>query len=170
MLAIHWWRFSGIHCKSRTKSTRSATSIIVDHACSCASTQARWTLRKPVYINDSTDGLSLGPDLTARGEYFIRRSAMRRQPGRTAATSECSRTLSSGLGEGHRRMANAVAFQVWVRITDTGAFAVQTEVGRHRKSARPSVTELGKDTDRSGLRLLAGFRGKGDVPESCFVI
>ena len=71
--AIHWWRFSGIRCNSRTKSTRSVTSTIVDHTCSCASTKARWTLARPVCINDSMAGLSHGPDSTARDEYSIRR-------------------------------------------------------------------------------------------------
>lgn len=65
--------FLGIRCKSRTRSTKSATSTIVVHACSCASTQARWTLARPAYINDSMVGLSPGPDSMARDEYFIRR-------------------------------------------------------------------------------------------------
>src|SRR6266480_6791460 len=89
-----------IFCKSRTKYTKSATSTIVDHTCSCDSTQARWTLAGPVCIGDSMVGLSPGNDFTARDVYSIRRSAKRLQSGRTAATSECSRTLSSGLCEG----------------------------------------------------------------------
>ena len=94
------WHFWGIFCNSRTKSTKSATSTTVDHTCSCDSTQARWTLARPVCINDSMVGLSPGNDFTAMDEYSTRRWAMRRQSGRTAATSECSRTLSSGLCEG----------------------------------------------------------------------
>lgn len=101
-----WWRFSGIRCNSRTKSTKSATSTIVNHTFSCVSTQARWTLRRLVCINDSMAGLSRGNGSTATGEYSIRRSATRRQSGRTPATSEFSRTLSSGLCEGRRRSRN----------------------------------------------------------------
>ena len=44
-------------------------------------------------------GLLPGHDLTAKDEYSIRRSAMKRQSGRTRATSESSPTLSSGLCE-----------------------------------------------------------------------
>ena len=44
--------FLGNSFNSRTKSTKSATSTIVDHTCSYASTKARWTLVRPVCIND----------------------------------------------------------------------------------------------------------------------
>jgi hypothetical protein len=100
MLAIPSWLFSGSRCKLRTRSTKSATSTIVDHACSCASTQARSTLTRPACINDSMVGLSHGRDPTATDEYSVRPWATSCQFGRTRATSESSRTLSSGPCEG----------------------------------------------------------------------
>ena len=65
--------FLGIRCKSRTRSTKSATSTFVDHACPCASPQGRWILARPACINDSMVGLSHGPDYTATDECSIRR-------------------------------------------------------------------------------------------------
>jgi len=92
--------FLGDSCKSKTKSTKLATSTIVAATCSCASTNARWTLASLVCINGSTDGRSPEPEFTARGEYSTRRLGTRHPSGGTRATSERSQTLSFGLGEG----------------------------------------------------------------------
>ena len=100
---IHWRRSSGSRSKSKTKSIKSATSTIADRTWSCASTQAWSILASRVCINDSTAGLSPGPDFTARGEYSIRHLGTRHQSGRTLATRGYSRTLSFGPCEGRTR-------------------------------------------------------------------
>src|SRR5215475_7672149 len=116
--AIHWWRFSGILSKSRTKSTKLATSTIVDHTCFCAWTKARWRSANRVCVNDSMDGLSPGPDLTAWAEYSIRRLGTRHQCGRTCATSESSPTLFSGRCEGQPRSRDRAAQGLHVALSD----------------------------------------------------
>jgi len=78
----------------------------VDHTYSCASIKDRWTLASRVCINDSMVGLSPGTDFSARAEYSIWRLGTKRQYGRTPATSESSRTLSSGLSKGRPKRLN----------------------------------------------------------------
>ena len=119
---IHWRRSSGSRSKSKTKSIKSATSTIADRTWSCASTQAWSILASRVCINDSTAGLSPGPDFTARGEYSIRHLGTRHQSGRTLATRGYSRTLSFGPCEGRTRatvyskaLQNRIAKRQWLR-------------------------------------------------------
>ena len=95
-----WWLFSGIRCKSRTRSTKSATSTIVDHACSCVSNSTWWTLARPACINDSMAGLSHGPDLRQGTSILYGARPRAVSLAGRPATSESSRTLSSGLYEG----------------------------------------------------------------------
>src|SRR6516164_2747878 len=117
-----WWRFSGICCHSRTKSTKSATSTIVDHTYSCASTKARSTLASRV-------GLSPGHDLTARGEYSVLRSGTRPQSGLRRATTFADRRQKERQEQlvcVYRSPTNSRAPKLYAYLVELGAEGEET--------------------------------------------
>jgi trehalose utilization protein len=64
--------------------------------------KARWTLASRACIIDSTAGLSPGPDLPARGEYFIRRLGRRMRAASSGRPNNSQRRMwSDSVGSLH---------------------------------------------------------------------